>query len=111
MRGRSETEDCFLMNGPTWFALRDAIEDEDISEAPEVFETFWADPVRTEKSSIGDTYVVFFRKDHDRRTSTADPKDTPSFVMCYKKIGVAGDDLSETTWYDVAHVEGTYTAP
>ncbi len=111
IRGQSETEDCFLMRGRTWVALRDAIESKNISEAPEVLETFWSDPVRTETFSSGDTYVVLFRKDPDQRAGTSDPRETPFFTMCYKKIGVADDDPRETTWYDVAHVDGTPRAP
>ena len=105
----AQSKDCFLMQGKTWFALRDAIESDDLSEAPEVLETFWADALSTEKLSSGDTYAVSFRQDPEK--DAPNPTDTPFFVLCYAFADAAGDGPRDTTWYDVAHVEGTPEVP
>lgn len=105
--GPSENKDCFLMRGKTWFALREAIEGGDLSEAPEVLETFWADDLSTEKLSSGDTYAVSFRQDPQRKGETSDPSDTPFFALCYMFADSAGESSGDATWYDVAHVKGT----
>jgi hypothetical protein len=38
VKGPAETKDCYLMTGSTWFALRDAIASEDVSDVPAVLE-------------------------------------------------------------------------
>ncbi len=107
VRGQAETEDCYLMTGSTWFALRDAIESEDVSDAPAVLEATWADPAATTRFSGGGTLALSFRENSDREDQGPDPRDTPFFVVCYKVASLTDD----VTWYDVAHVEGTPEAP
>jgi|tagenome__1003787_1003787.scaffolds.fasta_scaffold20986280_4 hypothetical protein len=107
VRGPAEAKDCYLMTGSTWFALRDAIESEDASEAPAMLEASWADPASTTKFSGGDTLAVSFREDPDQKGGGPDPRDTPFFAVCYKFASTAGDGPDGATWYDVVHVEGT----
>ena len=107
VRGPAEAKDCYLMKGSTWFVLRDAIESEDVSDAPAVLEAAWADPMSTTRFSGGDTLAISFRENPDRKVEGPDPRDTPFFVVCYKVASLAGD----VTWYDVAHVEGSPKAP
>jgi hypothetical protein len=107
VRGPAEAKDCYLMTGSTWFALRDAIESEDASEAPAMLEASWADPASTTKFSGGDTLAVSFREDPDQKSGGPDPRDTPFFAVCYKFASTAGDGLDGATWYDMVHVEGT----
>jgi hypothetical protein len=47
VRGPAQAKDCYLMTGSTWFALRDAIENEDVSDALAALEASWADPAST----------------------------------------------------------------
>jgi hypothetical protein len=106
-RGPAGYEYCSLMTGKALSALRKAIEDGDPSEAPTVAVPFWSDPLRTEVFSSGDTYAVSFREDPKRKGGgSPDPRDTPFFVLCSKDT-VGGEGAYSTTWYDVAHVEGT----
>jgi hypothetical protein len=106
VKGPTETQDCYLMTDSTWTALRDAIESEDLSEAPEILEVPWADPTSITKFSGGDTLAISFREDIDRKVEGPDTEDSSFFVVCYKVA-----DLEDgVTWYDVAHVEGTLEA-
>jgi hypothetical protein len=107
VEGPVETQDCYLMKDSTWFALRDAIENEDLSAAPEVLELLWADPTKTTRFSGGDTLAISFRENTDRDVEGPDTEDTSFFVVCYKVANLEGN----VTWYDVAHVEGTPEAP
>ena len=111
VKGPADRRDCLLMEGSTWFALRRAIEDGEVSEAPAMPADFWADPSLTEKFSSGDTYAIVFQEDLEPNGKAADPKDIPFFALCYKDYRVAGDGPRITTWYDVAHVEGTSKVP
>jgi hypothetical protein len=103
VRGPAETQNCYLMKASTWFALRDAIESEDLSGAPEVLEVPWADPTSITKFSGGDTLAISFRENTDRKVEGPDTEDTSFFVVCYK-VATLEDGV---TWYDVAHVGGT----
>ena len=103
VRGPTKTQDCYLMKGSTWFALRNAIESEDLSGAPDVLEVPWADPTTTTKFSGGDTLAISFRENTSRKVKGPDTEDTPFFVVCYKVANLEDG----VTWYDVAHVEGT----
>lgn len=111
VEGPAEAQDCYLMTGSTWFALRDAIESDDVSDAPAVLEAFWADPASTTRFSGGDTLAVSFQEDKDRKDDGPDPRDTPFFALCYKFTSITGDGTDNATWYDVAHVGGTPRAP
>jgi hypothetical protein len=102
--GPSEARDCYLMKGSTWFALRDAIESEDVSDLPAVLEASWANPASTTRFSGNDTLAVSFKEDPDHKDEGPDPRDTPFFAICYK---FADDGTGGATWYDVAHVQGT----
>ena len=62
VKGPAETQDCYLIKDSTWFALRDAIESEDLSGAPEVLEVPWADPTSITRFSGGDTLAISFRE-------------------------------------------------
>jgi hypothetical protein len=103
VRGPAETQDCYLMKDSTWFALRDAIESEDLSGAPDVLEVPWADPTSITRFSGGDTLAISFRENPDRKVVGPDTEDTSFFVVCYKVANLEDG----VTWYDVAHVEGT----
>ena len=103
VRGPTKTQDCYLMKGSTWFALRNAIESEDLSGTPDVLEVPWADPTTTTKFSGGDTLAISFRENTSRKVKGPDTEDTPFFVVCYKVANLEDG----VTWYDVAHVEGT----
>ena len=107
VKGPAEDKDCYLMKGSTWFALRDAIENENASEAPEVLEAYWADPASTTSFSGGDTLAVSFQESANREDKGPDPRDTSFFAVCYKFTSITGDGTDNATWYDVAHVEGT----
>jgi hypothetical protein len=107
VKGPVETQDCYLMKDSTWFALRDAIESENISDAPDLLETPWADPASTTRFSGGDTLAISFQENIDQKIKGPDTEDTSFFVVCYKIV----DLESNVTWYDVAHVEGTPEAP
>lgn len=107
VRGPAETQDCYLMKDTTWFALRDAIEGEDLSGAPNVLEVPWADPTATTKFSGGDTLAISFRENTDQKVEGPDTEHTSFFVVCYK-VAHLEDGV---TWYDVAHVEGTPEDP
>jgi hypothetical protein len=107
VKGPAETQDCYLMKDSTWFALHDAIESEDLSDAPEVLEAPWADPASITKFSGGDTLAISFRENTDRKVEEPDTEDTSFFVVCYKVANFEDG----VTWYDVAHVEGTPEAP
>ena len=107
VKGPAEDKDCYLMKGSTWFALRDAIESENASDAPAVLEASWADPASTTNFSGGDTLAVSFQENTDRNDKGPDPRDTPFFAVCYKFASITGDGTDNATWYDVAHVEGT----
>jgi hypothetical protein len=67
VRGPAEAKDCYLITGSTWFALRNAIENEDVSDAPAVLEASWADPASTTKFSSGDTLAASFREAADQK--------------------------------------------
>jgi hypothetical protein len=108
--GPSEAKDCYLMKGKTWFALRDAIEDEDASDAPQVLEATWADPASTTRFSGGDTLAISFKAANQKHESP-NPRDTPFFAICYKFASITGDGTDNATWYDVAHVDGSPKAP
>ena len=110
VKGPSEARDCYLMKGSTWFALRDAIENEDASEAPQVLEATWADPASTTRFSGGDTLALSFKAASQKHESP-DPRDTPFFAICYKFASITGDGTDNATWYDVAHVDGSPKAP
>jgi hypothetical protein len=110
VKGPSEARDCYLMEGKTWFALRDAIENEDASEAPQVLEATWADPASTTRFSGGDTLALSFKAASQKHESP-DPRDTPFFAICYKFASITGDGTDNATWYDVAHVDGSPKAP
>jgi hypothetical protein len=103
VKGPAEARDCYLMKGSTWFALRDAIESENVSDVPQVLMATWADPASTTRFSGGDTLAVSF-KDASRKDDGPDPRDTPFFAICYK-FATTGN--GGATWYDVAHVEGS----
>ena len=103
VKGPAEARDCYLMKGSTWFALRDAIESENVSDVPQVLMATWADPASTTRFSGGDTLAVSF-KDASRKDDGPDPRDTPFFAICYK---FATTRNGGATWYDVAHVEGS----
>jgi hypothetical protein len=103
VKGPVEAQDCYLMKDSTWFALRDAIESEDLSDAPDVLEVPWADPTSITKFTGGDTLAISFRENTDRKVEGPDTEDTSFFVVCYKVTNLEDD----VTWYDVAHVEGT----
>jgi hypothetical protein len=107
VKGPAEDKDCYLMKGSTWFALRDAIESENASDAPAVLEASWGDPASTTSFSGGDTLAVSFQENTDRKDKGPDPRDTPFFAVCYKFASITGDGTDNATWYDVAHVEGT----
>ena len=107
VKGPAEAKDCYLMKGSTWFALRDAIESENASDAPAVLEASWADPASTTSFSGGDTLAVSFQENTDRKDKGPDPRDAPFFAVCYKFASITGDGADNATWYDVAHVEGT----
>ena len=107
VKGPAEAKDCYLMTGSTWFALRDAIESENESDAPEVIEASWADPASTTSFSGGDTLAVSFQENTDQKEKGPDPRDTPFFAVCYKFASITGDGTDNATWYDVAHIEGT----
>jgi hypothetical protein len=107
VRGQAETQDCYLMKDSTWFALRDAIESENVSDAPDLLEAPWADPASTTRFSGGDTLAISFQENTDRKVKGPDTEDTSFFVVCYKIANLESD----VTWYDVAHVEGTPEAP
>jgi hypothetical protein len=110
VRGPAEAKNCYLITGSTWFALRDAIENENVSDAPAVLEASWADPASTTKFSGGDTLAASFREAPDQKGGGPDPRVTPFFAVCYKFASTAGDGRNGATWYDVSHVEGTPTA-
>lgn len=97
----AEHKDCLLMEGATWFSLKDAIENGDASEFPVMRTNLWADRGLTEEFSGGDVYAVSFRESPERASGTPDPRDTPFFTFCYE----AG--TRNTVWYAAAHVEGT----
>ena len=103
----AQARDCYLMKASTWFDLRDAIESENISDAPEVLEVPWADPTATTKFSGGDTLAVSFPENTDRKVEGPDTEEDSFFVVCYKITNLE----SNVTWYDVAHVEGTPETP
>jgi hypothetical protein len=103
VKGPAEMQDCYLMKDSTWFALRDAIESEDLSDAPDVLEVPWADPTSITRFSGGDTLAISFRENTDRKVEGPDTEDTSFFVVCYKVANLEDN----VTWYDVAHVEGT----
>lgn len=107
VKGPAEAKDCYLMKGSTWFALRDAIESENTSDAPAVLEASWADPASTTSFSGDDTLAVSFQENTDRKDKGPDPRDSPFFAVCYKFASITGDGTDNATWYDVAHVEGT----
>lgn len=110
VKGPSEARDCYLMEGKTWFVLRDVIESEDASDAPQVFEANWADPASTTRFSGSDTLAISF-KSANQRHEGPDPRDTPFFAICYKFASITGDGTDNATWYDVAHVDGSPKAP
>jgi hypothetical protein len=103
----AEARDCYLMKASTWFDLRDAIESENISDAPDLLETPWADPASTTRFSGGDTLAISFQENIDQKIKGPDTEDTSFFDECYKIV----DLESNVTWYDVAHVEGTPETP
>jgi hypothetical protein len=103
VKGPAETQDCYLMKDSTWFALRDAIESQDLSDAPDVLELPWADPTSITRFSGGDTLAISFRENTNRKVEGPDTEDTSFFVVCYKVANLEDG----VTWYDVAHVEGT----
>jgi hypothetical protein len=105
--GPTETQDCYLMKDSLWFALRDAIQSENISDAPDLLEVPWADPTTITKFAGGDTLAISFRENTGRKVEGPDTENTSFFVVCYK----VADPESSVTWYDVAHVEGTPEAP
>ena len=107
VKGEVVTKDCYLMKASTWFAFRDAIESENISDAPDVLKAPWADPTSTTRFSGGDTLAISFQENTDRKIKGPDTEDTSFFVVCYKVANLE----SNVTWYDVAHVEGTPEAP
>jgi hypothetical protein len=107
VKGPAETQDCYLMEKSVWFALRDAIENEDFSEAPRMLEVPWADPASTTSFTGGDTLAISFQENTDRKVEGPDTEDTSFFVVCYK----VADLESSVTWYDAAHVEGTPEVP
>lgn len=107
VEGPAEARDCYLMKASTWFDLRDAIESENISDAPDVLEVPWADPASTTTFSDGDTLAVSFPENPDRKAGGPDTEEESFFVVCYKTANLE----SNATWYDVAHVEGTPEAP
>ena len=107
VKGPVETQDCYLMKDSTWFALRAAIESEDISDAPDLLEAPWADPASTTRFSGDDTLAISFQENTDRKIKGPDTENTSLFVVCYKTV----DLESNVTWYDVVHVEGTPEAP
>ena len=109
VRGPAQARDCYLMKESTWFALRDAIESEDVSDAPQMPEATWADPAATTRFSGGDTLAVSFQEDTNRVVEGPDPRDTPFSAVCYKFASIDGPEGA--TWYDVAHVEGSPKAP
>lgn len=106
IRGAAEARDCFLMEGPDWFATKRVIETGDVSHEPSRMESFWADVLETEEFSSGDTYAEFFHEDEHPDGPAADPRETPFFALCFKHVVPNGADRA-TTWYDAAHVEGT----
>ncbi len=108
VKGPAEARDCYLIKGSTWFALRNAIE-EDVSYAPQVLEATWADPAATTRFSGGGTLALSFQEDVNRIDEDPDPRDTPFFAVCYK-FASTGEGTG-ATWYDVAHVEGSPKAP
>lgn len=107
VKGPAETQDCYLMKASTWFDLRDAIESENISDAPKMPEVPWADPASTTRFSGDDTLAISFQENTDRKIEGPDTEDTSFFVVCYKITNLE----SNVTWYDAAHVEGTPEAP
>jgi hypothetical protein len=107
VKGPAETQDCYLMEKSVWFALRDAIESEDFSEAPRMPEVPWADPASITSFTGGDTLAISFQENTDRKVEGPDTEDTSFFVVCYK----VADLESSVTWYDAAHVEGTPEVP
>jgi hypothetical protein len=111
VKGPAEAKDCYLMKGSTWFALRDAIESENASDAPAVLEASWADPASTTSFSGSDTLAVSFQEYTDGKDKGPDPRDAPFFAVCYKFASTTGDGTDNATWFDVAHVEGTPEPP
>ena len=111
VKGQAEAKDCYLIKGSTWFVLRDAIESEDVSYAPQVLEATWANPAATTRFSGGDTLALSFQEDANRKDKGLDPRDTPFFAVCYKFASTGGDGPGGATWYDVTHVEGSPKAP
>lgn len=106
IRGAAEDRDCFLMEGPDWFATKRVIETGDVSHEPGRMESLWADELSTEEFSSGTTYAEFFHEDEHPEGRAADPRETPFFALCFKHVVPSGAERA-TTWYDVAHVEGT----
>ena len=106
VKGPAEDRDCFLMEGPDWFATKRVIETGDISHQPRRMESLWVEELATEEFSSGDTYAEFFQEDERPDGPAEDPRETPFFALCFKYGVPSGSDRA-TTWYDVAHVEGT----
>ena len=107
MRGATKDRDCFLMEGPDWFATERVIETGDVSHQPRRMESLWADEeLSTEEFFSGNKYTKIFQEDEHQEERAADPRETPFFALCFKDVLPSGTDRS-TTWYDVAHVEGT----
>jgi hypothetical protein len=106
VKGPADDRDCFLMEGHDWFATKRVIETGDVSHEPKRMESLWADELETEEFSSGDTYAEFFQEDEHPEEQAADPRKTPFFALCFKHVVPSGSERA-TTWYDVAHVEGT----
>lgn len=105
-RGPADYRGCFLMEERAWLATDRAIESGNASEAPSRLESFWADPNATEEFSGENTFARVFREDPEPGGASADPSETPFFVLCFIDADPSSLD-TRTTWYDVSHVEGT----
>ena len=99
-----ENRGCFLMEERSWLALKRSFESGNTPDPSLQMESSWADPLRRDEVSSGDNYTVLFHEDPDAEAS--DPRQMPFFALCFKQP-VVGDDPPTTSWYDVAHVEGT----
>jgi hypothetical protein len=101
-RQHEENRGCFLMEERAWLALKRSFESGNTPDPALQMESSWADPLRSEEFSGGDTYVVVFQEGPDEEA--ADPRQTPFFALCFKEPVGSG---RLTAWYDVGHVEGT----
>jgi hypothetical protein len=97
IRGAAEDRDCFLMEGPDWFATERMIETGDVSHQPRRMESFWVDELSTEEFFSGNKYTKVFQENEHPEGRAADPRETPFFALCFKYDVPSGADRSITS--------------